>query len=83
MAGESPDAFAAAADVLASLRCAQLAAVVGCCSHGTQRLLVYELVPNGSLDMHLHGAVRGRVEGKEEGRGGEGRGGREGQKPSF
>ncbi|GJP46175.1 hypothetical protein CLOM_g5492 [Closterium sp. NIES-68] len=59
LAHESPDAFVAAAEMFSGVRCPQLVEVLGVCADrnsGGRRhhLLVYELVPNGSLDMHLH-----------------------------
>lgn len=32
-----------------------LVKLIGCCAEGVQRLLVYEYMPLGSLDDHLHG----------------------------
>ncbi|CAI7859662.1 unnamed protein product, partial [Closterium sp. NIES-54] len=59
LAHESPDSFVAAAEMFSGVRCPQLVEVLGVCADrnsGGRRhhLLIYELVPNGSLDMHLH-----------------------------
>ncbi|KAK3439239.1 hypothetical protein EUGRSUZ_C03357 [Eucalyptus grandis] len=35
-----------------------LMSLVGYCTEGSERILVYEYVPNGSLDLHLHGEGR-------------------------
>jgi hypothetical protein len=36
-----------------------LVSLVGYCIHGDQRLLVYEYVPNKTLELHLHGTYVG------------------------
>ncbi|KQK16343.1 hypothetical protein BRADI_1g28320v3 [Brachypodium distachyon] len=41
--------------VISRLRHRNLVQLVGWCHHGRELLLVYELMPNRSLDIHLHG----------------------------
>ncbi|KAL6648147.1 hypothetical protein ACP70R_012371 [Stipagrostis hirtigluma subsp. patula] len=42
--------------IISRLRHRNLVQLIGWCHGGGELLLVYELVPNGSLDTHLHGA---------------------------
>ncbi|GJM95204.1 hypothetical protein PR202_ga11912 [Eleusine coracana subsp. coracana] len=42
--------------IVSRLRHRNIARLIGCCEDGGELLLVYELMPNGSLDEHLHSA---------------------------
>jgi len=43
--------------VLTSVRHRNLVRLLGCCTQGRERLLVYEYMPNNSLNMHLFGTL--------------------------
>ncbi|TVU49216.1 hypothetical protein EJB05_00514, partial [Eragrostis curvula] len=47
--------YAAEVRIISRLRHRNLVQLIGWCHGGGQLLLVYELMPNGSLDAHLHG----------------------------
>jgi serine/threonine protein kinase len=47
--------FEAEVRILSLLHHENLVKLVGYCAHGDQRLLVYEYMPLGSLEDHLHG----------------------------
>ncbi|XP_039041116.1 receptor-like serine/threonine-protein kinase ALE2 [Hibiscus syriacus] len=47
--------FLAEVEMLSRLHHRNLVKMVGICTEGNIRCLVYELVPNGSLEFHLHG----------------------------
>ena len=42
--------------IISRLRHRNLVQLMGWCHAGGELILVYELMPNGSLDTHLHGA---------------------------
>lgn len=46
-------------DLMSRIRHPNLVSLLGFCTHGKTRLLVYELMQNGSLEDHLHGPSRG------------------------
>nr|KYP58374.1 Serine/threonine-protein kinase PBS1 [Cajanus cajan] len=48
--------FFAEADMLSRLHHRNLVKLIGVCTEKQTRCLVYELVPNGSVESHLHGA---------------------------
>ncbi|CAN0881634.1 Receptor-like serine/threonine-protein kinase ALE2 [Linum grandiflorum] len=48
--------FLAEVEMLSRLHHRNLVKLIGTCSEGHTRCLVYELIPNGSLESHLHGA---------------------------
>ncbi|KAL0384100.1 UNVERIFIED_CONTAM: Proline-rich receptor-like protein kinase PERK5 [Sesamum radiatum] len=50
--------FQAEVDIISRVHHRHLVSLVGYCIAGSQRLLVYEFVPNGTLEYHLHGAGR-------------------------
>ena len=47
--------FWAEVEVISRVHHKHLVSLVGYCISGEQRLLVYEFVPNGNLEYHLHG----------------------------
>ncbi|XP_023905656.1 proline-rich receptor-like protein kinase PERK1 isoform X2 [Quercus suber] len=47
--------FRAEVEVISRIHHKHLVSLVGYCISGEQRLLVYEFVPNGNLEYHLHG----------------------------
>ncbi|CAN1162340.1 Receptor-like serine/threonine-protein kinase ALE2 [Linum perenne] len=47
--------FLAEVEMLSRLHHRNLVKLIGTCSEGHTRCLVYELIPNGSLESHLHG----------------------------
>eukprot|EP00253_Pinus_taeda_P004252 PITA_04252 len=49
--------FLAEVKLLTSVRHRNLVRLLGCCSQGHDRLLVYELMSNNSLDKHLFGEI--------------------------
>ncbi|KAL7162171.1 hypothetical protein ACSBR2_042614 [Camellia fascicularis] len=60
--GGSQDAereFEIEIDWLSKIHHENIVSLLGCCIHGEARFLVYELMPNGSLESQLHGASHG------------------------
>lgn len=49
--------FLAEVEMLSRLHHRNLVKLIGICTEDTARCLVYELVPNGSVDSHLHGRL--------------------------
>ncbi|CAI6005721.1 unnamed protein product [Closterium sp. NIES-65] len=47
------------ADAMAHARHPNVVALLGCCAEGDERMLISEFVPNGSLELWLHGAGAG------------------------
>lgn len=47
--------FRVEVDVLSRLNHPNLVQLIGYCADSTQRILVYEFMPNGNLQEHLHG----------------------------
>ncbi|KAL3651808.1 hypothetical protein CASFOL_004810 [Castilleja foliolosa] len=60
--GQGEREFQAEVDIISRVHHRHLVSLVGYCSAGTQRMLVYEYVPNGTLEYHLHGAGRPTME---------------------
>eukprot|EP00850_Spirogloea_muscicola_P001739 SM000006S19504 [mRNA] locus=s6:1172070:1179220:- [translate_table: standard] len=52
--------FVAEVEMLSCLHHRNLVALLGICIEASYRCLVYELVPNGSVESHLHGVDKGR-----------------------
>ncbi|KAB8100186.1 hypothetical protein EE612_030629, partial [Oryza sativa] len=50
--------FRAEVDIISRIHHRNLVSLVGYCIHADHRLLVYEFVPNKTLDFHLHGSSR-------------------------
>ncbi|KAK3126336.1 hypothetical protein QOZ80_7AG0555050 [Eleusine coracana subsp. coracana] len=53
--GQGEREFQAEVDTISRVQHRHLVSLVGYCIAGTQRLLVYEFVPNQTLEHHLHG----------------------------
>jgi serine/threonine protein kinase len=49
--------FIAEVEMLSRLHHRNLVKLIGICIEGRKRCLVYELVPNGSVESHLHGNI--------------------------
>ncbi|KAK6136772.1 hypothetical protein DH2020_029485 [Rehmannia glutinosa] len=54
--GQGEREFQAEVDIISRVHHRHLVSLVGYCIAGSQRMLVYEYVPNGTLEYHLHGA---------------------------
>lgn len=53
--GQGEREFQAEVEIISRVHHRHLVSLVGYCIAGSQRLLVYEFVPNGTLEYHLHG----------------------------
>nr|XP_018680611.1 PREDICTED: proline-rich receptor-like protein kinase PERK4 [Musa acuminata subsp. malaccensis] len=53
--GQGEREFQAEVDIISHIHHRHLVSLVGYCIAGAQRMLVYEFVPNNSLEHHLHG----------------------------
>ncbi|KAG8368249.1 hypothetical protein BUALT_Bualt15G0025700 [Buddleja alternifolia] len=56
--GQGEREFQAEVDIISRVHHRHLVSLVGYCIAGSKRLLVYEYVPNGTLEYHLHGHPR-------------------------
>ncbi|CAK9142570.1 unnamed protein product [Ilex paraguariensis] len=56
--GQGEREFQAEVDIISRVHHRHLVSLVGYCIAGSQRMLVYEFVPNNTLEFHLHGAGR-------------------------
>ncbi|KAG8364327.1 hypothetical protein BUALT_Bualt19G0117200 [Buddleja alternifolia] len=56
--GQGEREFQAEVDIISRVHHRHLVSLVGYCIAGSQRMLVYEFVSNGTLEYHLHGAGR-------------------------
>ncbi|XP_028788487.1 proline-rich receptor-like protein kinase PERK1 [Neltuma alba] len=56
--GQGEREFQAEVEIISRVHHKHLVSLVGYCITGTQRLLVYEFVPNNTLEFHLHGKGR-------------------------
>lgn len=53
--GQGEREFQAEVDIISRVHHKHLVSLVGYCMFGSQRMLVYEFVPNNTLEFHLHG----------------------------
>lgn len=53
--GQGEREFQAEVEIISRVHHKHLVSLVGYCTTGAQRMLVYEFVPNGTLQHHLHG----------------------------
>lgn len=53
--GQGEREFKAEVEIISRVHHRHLVSLVGYCISDSQRLLVYDFVPNGTLDSHLHG----------------------------
>ena len=53
--GQGDREFRAEVEIISRVHHKNLVSLVGYCLYGEQRLLVYEYVPNKTLEFHLHG----------------------------
>lgn len=53
--GQGEREFQAEVEIISRVHHKHLVSLVGYCMTGTQRMLVYEFVPNNTLEFHLHG----------------------------
>ncbi|XP_054824110.1 proline-rich receptor-like protein kinase PERK1 [Prosopis cineraria] len=56
--GQGEREFQAEVEIISRVHHRHLVSLVGYCITGQQRLLVYEFVPNNTLELHLHGKGR-------------------------
>ncbi|XP_019458536.1 PREDICTED: proline-rich receptor-like protein kinase PERK1 [Lupinus angustifolius] len=56
--GQGEREFQAEVEIISRVHHKHLVSLVGYCINGTRRLLVYEFVPNNTLEFHLHGKGR-------------------------
>ncbi|GAB2292246.1 belongs to the protein kinase super [Dionaea muscipula] len=56
--GQGEREFQAEVEIISRVHHKHLVSLVGYCSTGSQRMLVYEFVPNYTLEFHLHGEGR-------------------------
>lgn len=55
--GQGEREFQAEVEIISRVHHKHLVSLVGYCITGSQRLLVYEFVPNNTLEFHLHGKL--------------------------
>ncbi|XP_042496006.1 proline-rich receptor-like protein kinase PERK1 [Macadamia integrifolia] len=56
--GQGEREFQAEIEIISRVHHKHLVSLVGYCMAGTQRILVYEFVPNNTMEFHLHGKGR-------------------------
>ncbi|KAH9295915.1 hypothetical protein KI387_039503 [Taxus chinensis] len=59
---QAMDEFVKEVELISSLRHRNLVRLLGCCTHGHERLLVYEFMSNNSLDKHLFGDAKNQLQ---------------------
>ncbi|KAJ9551376.1 hypothetical protein OSB04_015421 [Centaurea solstitialis] len=57
MSNQGAAEFKAEIEMLSELRHCHLVSLIGFCEHNKEMILVYEYMPNGTLDHHLHKAL--------------------------
>ncbi|XP_062230398.1 proline-rich receptor-like protein kinase PERK1, partial [Phragmites australis] len=60
--GQGDREFHAEVEIISRVHHRHLVSLVGYCIHADQRLLVYEYVPNKTLELHLHGSGQPTLE---------------------
>ncbi|XP_058074354.1 proline-rich receptor-like protein kinase PERK1 [Magnolia sinica] len=60
--GQGEREFQAEVEIISRVHHKHLVSLVGYCIAGSQRMLVYEFVPNNTLEFHLHGKGRPTME---------------------
>ncbi|KAL5729238.1 non-specific serine/threonine protein kinase [Ranunculus cassubicifolius] len=60
--GQGEREFQAEVEIISRVHHKHLVSLVGYCMAGVQRMLVYEFVPNNTLEFHLHGKGRPTME---------------------
>lgn len=59
--GQGEREFQAEVEIISRVHHRHLVSLVGYCIAGTQRMLVYEFVPNNTLEHHLHGTLKSKM----------------------
>ena len=60
--GQGVREFQAEVEIISRVHHRHLVSLVGYCISGAQRMLIYEFVPNGTMEFHLHGMKETRCE---------------------
>ncbi|KAH9295925.1 hypothetical protein KI387_039513, partial [Taxus chinensis] len=59
---QAMDEFVKEVELISSVRHRNLVRLLGCCTHGHERLLVYEFMSNNSLDKYLFGDAKNQLQ---------------------